>query len=100
MPHLSHYGLIRLPQLASRRDMLARTLLLAIHASSVVRLGTMPMSVLREALTLQLQAVIRANKIRLQPATADIILLGLIKSVLKLLLIVLTSSLVVWYAPH
>jgi hypothetical protein len=60
----------------------------------------MPMSVLREALTLQLQAVIRANKIRLQPATADIILLGLIKSVLKLLLIVLTSSLVVWYAPH
>jgi hypothetical protein len=90
-PHLRRHCLARLLQLAPRRDLLARTLLLATSASSVVRLGTMLMYVLRKAPTLQLEVVIRASKIRLQPATMHIVLPWLIKPVV---LMVLTSSLV------
>jgi hypothetical protein len=54
----------------------------------------MPMFVLRGTPTLQLEAIIRASRLRLQLAIVDIILPRLMKSLLKLLLMVLTSSLV------
>jgi hypothetical protein len=86
--------LVRLPPLAPRRDLLARALLQAPHASSVVRLVTMLMSIRRGTPTHQLVVILRASRHRLQAATLVIASPGLIKSMLKLLRMVLTSSLV------
>jgi hypothetical protein len=70
-PHLRLHVLVRMTQLAPQRDLLARTLLLAIHASSAAMLGTTPMSIIRGTPTLQLKAVIRASRIRLPLITKD-----------------------------
>jgi hypothetical protein len=85
---------VRLPPLAPRRDLLARALLQAPRASSVVRLVTMIMFVRRGTPTHRLVVILRASRHRLQTATVAIKSPGLIKSMSKLLRMVLTSSLV------
>jgi hypothetical protein len=75
--------LVRLPPLAPRRDLLDRVQ--SPLASSVVRLGTMPMLVRRGTPTHPLEAIFRAsNRVRL-PARG-LVLLESTKSVLMLLL--------------
>jgi hypothetical protein len=88
--HRRHHRLhilVRLPP-TPQRDLLARALLQAPHASSVVRLVTMLMFVRRGTPTHRLVVILRASRHRLQTATM------VIASMLKLLRIVLTSSLV------
>jgi hypothetical protein len=80
--------LVRLPPLAPRRDLLARTPLWAPHASSVVRLGITPMSVPGETPIHQLEALIRASRIKLQLITRGLVLQELTRSVLRLPLMV------------
>jgi hypothetical protein len=92
--HRRLHILVRLPSLAPRRDLLARALLQAPHASSVARLVTMLMFVRRGTPTHRLVVILRASRHRLHAATMVIASPGLIKSMLKLLRMVLTSSLV------
>jgi hypothetical protein len=95
--HKRHHRLrilVRLPPLAPRRDLQDRALLQAPHASSVVRLVTMLMFVRRGTPKHRLVVILRASIHRLQAATVVIASPGLIKSMLKLLRMVLTSSLV------
>jgi hypothetical protein len=92
--HLRLRVLVRLPELAPRRDLLARILLLALHVSNAARLDTTPMSVLKGTPTHQLEAVIRASRIRLQLITRDSVLPKLTRSLLRLPLMVLTLLLV------
>jgi hypothetical protein len=54
----------------------------------------MLMFVLRGTPTLQLEAVMKASRIRLQPIIVDSVLPGLIRSVLRLPLMILTLLLV------
>jgi hypothetical protein len=86
--------LVRLPPLAPRRDLLARTPLRAPHASSVVRLGITPMYVPGGTPIHQLEAIIRASRIKLQLITRGSVLPELTRSVLRLPLMVLTLLLV------
>jgi hypothetical protein len=67
---------------------------MAILVSSVVKLGITPMCVLRGLQVPQLATAILTGRIRFHPTIKDVILPELIRSVLKLLLMVLTSSLV------
>jgi hypothetical protein len=92
-PPLRLHVLVRLPPLAPRRDLLARTPLRAPHASSVVRLGIMSMLVLRGTPTHQLGAVIRGNN-KLQLIIRVSVLPESTRSVLRLSLMVLTLLLV------
>jgi hypothetical protein len=82
-PHW-HHGETRWPGHCYRHHML----------SSVVRLVTMLMSVRRGTPTHWLVVILRASRHRLQAAIVVIVSLGLIKSMLRLLRMVLTSSLV------
>jgi hypothetical protein len=91
-PHTPHTH--RAAPLASQRDIHAMALLQAPHASNVVRLVTMIMFVQRGTPTHRLMVILRASRHRLQAATVVTTLSGLIKSMLKLPRMVLTSSLV------
>jgi hypothetical protein len=92
--HLRLRVLIRLHPLTPRRDLLARTPLRAPHASSVVRMGITPMSVPGGTPIHQLEAVIRASRIKLHLITRGSVLPELTRSVLRLPLMVLTLLLV------
>jgi hypothetical protein len=95
--HRQHHRLrilVRLPPLASQRDLQDKSLLQAPHASSVMRLVTMLMFVRRGTPTHRLVVILRASRHRLQAATVVIASLVLIKSMLRPLRMVLTSSLV------
>jgi hypothetical protein len=92
--------LVRLPPLAPRRDLQAKALLQAPHASSVVKLVIMLMFVRRGTPTRRLVVILRASRHRLQAATVVTTLPGLIKSMLKLLRMVLTLSLVRFSLIH
>jgi hypothetical protein len=65
MRHRRLHILVRLPPLAPRRDLQARALLHAPHASSVVRLVTMLMFVQRGTPTHRLVVILRASRHRL-----------------------------------
>jgi hypothetical protein len=86
--HRRLHILVRLLLLAPWRDLLARALLQSPLASSVVRLGIMPMLVQRGIPTHLLKAMFKAsNKLRLLARGS--VLLESTKSVLMLLLTVL-----------
>jgi hypothetical protein len=93
-PQPKHRKLAKLPQLAPSQKQSTLLPHQLGRASSVVKPVTMPMLVPKRLHTpLQLEAKILINRIRLHLATkGDTILPGLIRSVLKLLPMVPTSS--------